>query len=223
MSAPDDKLYLGMNRAVLECVPRDAARVLDLGCGTGTFAEQLKRRSAPATLGVTYSAAEAEQAARHMDEVRVADLNTFDFKGIGDFDCVVMSHVLEHLYHPADVLARLRCVLRPVATLVIALPNVLMWKQRIQFLRGRFRYQDFGLMDRTHYRFFDSQTAAEMVRESGYTLLRRADEGHFPLPGIRRLLGGGAAALDRAATRRWPGLFADQFILIAGHAKVESA
>ena len=41
-------------------------------------------------------------------EVIIADLETCDFRDLGEFDCVICSHVLEHLRNPADVLARLR-------------------------------------------------------------------------------------------------------------------
>lgn len=213
----NDKLYSGINRPVLDCIPATARRVLDLGCGTGALAEALKRRTASvAVVGVTYSEAEAAAAAPRLDEVRVADLNDFDFQGLGTFDCAVLSHVLEHLYHPANVLARLRGVLAPDAVVVVALPNILMLRQRLQFLLGRFRYQDYGVMDRTHYRFFDTETAAALLRDAGYRLVGRADEGHLPLPLLRRLLGGAwAGAVDRFATRARPGLFADQFVLIA--------
>jgi 2-polyprenyl-3-methyl-5-hydroxy-6-metoxy-1,4-benzoquinol methylase len=210
-----EKTYTSINVPVLRCVPQDASRVLDLGCGTGAFAAELKKRSSLELVGVTYSSVEGQEASQCMDRVVVADLNTFDFSDLGTFDCVVMSHVLEHLYDPAGLLVRLKAALSPGAIVIIALPNILAWRQRIQFLLGRFRYADYGPMDRTHFRFFDAVTATQLLRDGGYELVRTAHAGHFPQPGLRRLSGAMSRAVDRLATRNMPGLFADQFILVA--------
>jgi 2-polyprenyl-3-methyl-5-hydroxy-6-metoxy-1,4-benzoquinol methylase len=215
MSERIDKIYSSVNRRVLDCVPAGARRVLDVGCGDGSFAQELKRRTAASVVGLTHSAAEAEIASQWIDRVEVTDLNTYDFKNIGTFDCAILSHVLEHLYHPEEVLGRMRVALDPGAIVIVALPNVLIWKQRMQFLLGRFEYQEYGVMDRTHYRFFNSASASQLLQRSGYELIARVDEGHFPLRGIRRVLPGLSRRMDRAVARALPGLFADQFVLVA--------
>ena len=70
-------------------------------------------------------------------------------------------------------------------------------------------------MDRTHFRFFDWETARELVEGAGFSVTRRIADGYLPLPLIRRLLGRLVAPLDRAASRLLPGLFSNQFILLA--------
>ena len=91
------------------------------------------------------------------------------------------------------------------------LPNVLFWKQRLEFLRGRFRYTDGGLTDRTHVRFFDWDSAEQLVRQAGFEVIERAADGVLPLS---RLFGPALAArMNRAALRRCPGLFGVQFVL----------
>jgi hypothetical protein len=97
--------------------------------------------------------------------------------------------------------------------LLVAVPNALELRTRIAFLMGRFRYRDSGILDRTHYRFFDWQTSFELVRDAGFDVDVRTATGFCPLPGLRRLLGGVAQKLDDAAARRFPGLLAMQFIL----------
>ena len=59
-------------------------------------------------------------------------------------------------------------------------------------------------MDRTHVRFFDHITAAELIGESGYELIRRADVGHFPQPGFRRILPALSRSMDNAMTALSP-------------------
>lgn len=204
-------IYQSINRAVFERIPRAARSLLDVGCGGGVFGAAVKSARACAVVGVTYSEAEAVQARERLDRVVVADLNDFEPAGLGTFDCIVCSHVLEHLHDPQQVLSRLRACLAPGGVLLVALPNVLFWKQRLEFLRGRFRYTEGGLMDRTHVRFFDWHSADQLVRDAGFEVIERVADGVFPLS---RLFGSALAArINRAALRRFPGLFGVQFVL----------
>jgi hypothetical protein len=72
--------------------------------------------------------------------------------------------------------------------IIVALPNVLHWKQRLEFLKGHFKYTEGGLMDRTHFRFFDWQTAQDLLTQSGYQITQAEADGSFPLPVLRKLL-----------------------------------
>lgn len=201
--------YGAVNLPVLNRVPVKARRVLDLGCGTGEFGRVLKEKNACEVVGVTHSGAEAEAAFEHLDRVLVQDLNHFEPAGLGKFECVVCSHVLEHLYRPEEFLPSLKNSLAPDGLLIVALPNVLQWRQRFEFLRGNFRYTDGGLMDRTHYRFYDWSTAHALLSGSGYEVLESEACGGFPMS---RYLAGLGGWLDRAALRFAPGAFGAQFV-----------
>lgn len=206
-------LYGAVNREVLARVPAGAARVLDVGCGTGALGRELKAvRAGREVVGVTHSEDEAGEARRHLDGVLVRDLNEFDPREAGSFDCVVCSHVLEHLYRPERLLGALRGALAEGGRLVVALPNTLHWRQRVEFARGRFRYTDGGLMDATHYRFYDWTTARSLLVGSGFALDAAEACGGFPLSRFVPLAG---RALDRAALSAAPGLFGFEFVFVA--------
>jgi 2-polyprenyl-3-methyl-5-hydroxy-6-metoxy-1,4-benzoquinol methylase len=204
--------YDSLNRPVFDLIPTTARRVLDVGCGVGTLGRAVKARQPSEVVGLTFSSAEAERAGGALDQVVVQDLEAFDPTGLGTFDCVVCSHVLEHLRHPERVLAAVRPLLTSGGCLVVALPNVLVWRQRVRFALGRFRYTDGGLMDRTHFRFFDWKSAQEVVTAAGYTVRSAKADGGFPgsrfLPGVGKLI-------DRGALKLFPGLFGWQVILSA--------
>lgn len=205
-------IYQSVNQAVFRRIPTTTRRLLDIGCGGGVFGAAVKAALPCAVVGVTYSEAEAQQARERLDRVEVVDLNHGDLSALGQFDCIVCSHVLEHLQDPQQVLTQLQRCLTPGGTLLVALPNVLFWKQRLQFLRGRFRYTDGGLMDRTHLRFFDGHSAASLVRSSGFNVRECAADGIFPLS---RLLGRTLSAwVDRHALSLFPGVFGVQFVLV---------
>lgn len=208
------KVYSGVNVALLRQVPADSVQILDVGCGTGALAKRIKTGRQCFIVGITHSHQEAVLARQCLDEVFVVDLNHFDPHPFSLFDCIICSHVLEHLYKPEDVLRSMLPLLRDGGTLIVALPNVLHWRQRLEFLGGRFRYQDFGLLDRTHFRFFDWVTARQLVECAGYRVTQHLADGHFPLPLLRKWTGM-AEFVDRLALRALPGLFGWQIILIA--------
>lgn len=209
-------LYAGVNESVLAFVPLLATRILDVGCGTGVLGERLCRERERTVVGITYSAEEASSAAHRLSRVICADLNTFDFCELGNFDCIILSHILEHLYSPEDMLEKLKGHLEPHGVIIVALPNVLWWKQRLQFLFGRWRYQDWGILDRTHFRFFDLYSSRDLLQQAGYEVLRTRRDGPFPFTGpIRRFVGPLATRMDRMVCALVPGLFAFQVIYLA--------
>jgi SAM-dependent methyltransferase len=151
-----------------------------------------------------------------LSKVYCADLTTFDFRSLDKFDCVILSHILEHLYSPEELLERLKNVLEPRSVIVVALPNIVWWKQRLQFLIGKWRYQDWGILDRTHFRFFDRHSSAELLEGSGYEILQRKYYGPFPMGSALRIsVGAGAEKADLLASRWMPGLLATQFVYLA--------
>lgn len=204
-------IYQSINQAVFQRIPPGTRTLLDIGCGGGVFGAAAKAALSCNVVGVTYSEAEARQARLRLDRVEVADLNTCDLAALGEFDCVVCSHVLEHLHEPRQVLSRLRACLKADGTLLVALPNVLFWKQRLEFLRGRFRYTEGGLMDRTHVRFFDWDSAAQLVEDAGFAVRERCADGGVPLSS--RLGPALSKAIDRHGLARFPGVFGFQFVL----------
>lgn len=208
--------YDGLNISILRQFPIGVRRVLDLGCGTGALGAALKQRAALEVVGVTFSQDEAKEARKRLNKVVVADLEEFgDGLELGRFDAVVCSHVLEHLRQPQQLLRQLHNCLSPRGILFIALPNVLYWKQRLPFLFGRFRYTAGGLMDSTHYRFYDWQSATQLVESAGYEIIKRTADGSFPQPYLRKVIPSLSEWIDAAACHFFPGLFGHQFVILA--------
>lgn len=205
-------VYESVNPVVLARIPAGARSLLDVGCGSGALGAAAKSERELQVTGVTHSAAETGLARLRLDAVVQADLNDFDPQPLGRFDCIVCSHVLEHLADPGTVLRRLRGSLAAGGVLVVALPNVLFWKQRLEFMRGRFRYAEGGLMDRTHLRFFDWCSAAELIEDAGFVIEERIADGGLPLSS--RLGQRCSRVLDREAASRFPGLFGFQFVFV---------
>jgi SAM-dependent methyltransferase len=210
-------MYQAINQSLQSYLPDNARRILDIGCGAGNLGKFIKEDRECEVVGITYSHAEAELAARVLDRALVVDLNTSVLpKDIGQFDCIICSHILEHLYEPQDFLIKLHHYLTADGKIIVALPNVLHWKQRVIFMKGDFKYTEGGLMDRTHFRFFDWQTARDLLMQSGYQVLCAEADGCLPLPAIRKIMPLKLSnGLDRIALTKFPGLFGFQFVFLA--------
>src|SRR5262249_4255835 len=78
---------------------------------------------------------------------------------------------LEHLVDPWAVLKRQARLLKPDGQVIACIPNVQHWSMAVRVLRGDWVYEDSGLMDRTHLRYFSLETIVELFRSWGLHVL----------------------------------------------------
>jgi SAM-dependent methyltransferase len=212
-----DRVYANEGNApLLALLPGRPGRALDCGCGAGDNARLLRSRGWVVT-GVTLSPEEQRAAAAHCDRVVVADLEQPLPESLGEgYDLVLLSHVLEHLVHPENLLASVKRVLAPDGVAAVALPNVLFYPIRLKALLGRFEYTRDGIVDETHVRFYTFASGAELLRRHGFEPIEMRAEGGVPLWKLRQLLPGSwASRLSDWACRRWPSLFGRQSLYLA--------
>jgi 2-polyprenyl-3-methyl-5-hydroxy-6-metoxy-1,4-benzoquinol methylase len=89
------------------------------------------------------------------------------------YDCIVLADVLEHLVDPWSLLGRARQMLAPGGCVVASIPNVRNIGLIFNLLaRGRWRYEDSGLLDRTHLRFFTRTEIHELYASAGLVIER---------------------------------------------------
>lgn len=167
---PYDFTTLGpAHRAVVGRVPR-GSRVLELGCATGYLTRALLERGC-AVVAVDNDAAALSRARGTGVTALLLDLEhaaaLVELTPYGPYDVIVCADVLEHLRDPTGVLAALAALLRPGGSVVVSLPNVGFWRNRLALLRGRWDYTDQGILDRTHLRFFTPATARVMATDAG--------------------------------------------------------
>lgn len=210
-------VYSAFNIDVFREIPSNLNTLLDVGCGSGQMGLALKQLNTQTFItGVTYSADEKLVAEQYLDSVLICDLNNILPKFDSTFDCILFSHILEHTYNPSKILFHFKQYLSPGGKIIIALPNILYYKQRLEFLKGNFIYsKSGGLMDITHFRFFDWQTAQQLVLDAGLNLNSIKATGNFPLGFFRKQFPQLATKIDNFFLRRFPGLFGFQFLLVA--------
>ena len=149
---------IGPNRSVLDC-----------GCSSGKIAGLLARQGSRVT-GIEMNPDRAAQAEASCERVIRGDLTapeTWAQLQGKSFNVILLSHVLEHVTDPLQVIRNALRHLVSGGRVVAVLPNVANWRIRLQLLLGRWEYQAEGILDRTHLRFYTLDTAAQFLRSAG--------------------------------------------------------
>ncbi len=164
-----------IDRKQLAMIP-EGSRVLEIGCATGYMGEYLVRDRRCDVLGVEPEAEQAEAARRRglevitgsIGEAATARLLDAHVRERGGFGVIFMSQVIEHLAWPDRVLRLLPRWLARDGCLVISTCSVVHWTIRLQVLRGRWQYQDYGILDNSHLRFFTIDSLRRLLESCGY-------------------------------------------------------
>jgi 2-polyprenyl-3-methyl-5-hydroxy-6-metoxy-1,4-benzoquinol methylase len=183
------------NPELLSWVSSGSRTVLDVGCGAGDNARLLKHRGNIVD-GITLSEHEAHIAQPYMRKVYVHNLESGlpDATLDGSYDYALCSHVIEHICYPDKLLADIRRCLKPGGQLIVALPNLLYYKYRVRLVLGHFEYENSGIMDNTHFRWYTFATAKRLLADSGFVQIH--------------------TYADKWACKISPGLFGYQLVLI---------
>jgi SAM-dependent methyltransferase len=144
---------------------RRGLRVLDAGCGFATTSARIQQLGNEVT-GIEESAVACEVAAKRLARVVNADLQQADL-GDEQFDVLIFADVLEHVPWPVGVLKKYLRWLKPDGSVIVSLPNVGLWSVRFAHLFGRWEYEETGVLDRTHLRFFTRKSARWLLAECG--------------------------------------------------------
>ncbi len=151
-----------------ELVPPDAARVLDVGCACGGLGLTLKNRGVGHVAGIEYDERAAIDARTVLDEVWIGDAGALKLPHPpGWFDTLVFADVLEHLADPLAALRHLTSYLKPGGRVVASIPNVGHASVLKGLLEGCWTYQESGILDRTHLRFFTLLEIARLFEQAG--------------------------------------------------------
>lgn len=169
----------GVHRKIIQFVGKNK-KVLDVGCGAGYLGEVLKKNGCY-VVGIESDCGRAKQAEKVLDKLIIADVEELDKQTGMDnfFDVIVLADILEHLKRPDIFLVKFKKYLNNDGYLVISVPNIARLDVRLKFLFGKFNYEDGGIMDKTHLRFFTKESACKLLRECGYSVEKIDYSGFF--------------------------------------------
>jgi 2-polyprenyl-3-methyl-5-hydroxy-6-metoxy-1,4-benzoquinol methylase len=169
-----DNYHNSQRPDMLRFLPEEARIILEVGCGEGGFGELIKKQRDAEVWGIELFPKAAEKARYRLDRVFVGNIETDRFDLPEEyFDCIVFNDVLEHLYDPWDVLKRVKILLKNNGYVLASIPNIRYYGQiKNLVLKGEWEYENWGLMDRTHLRFFTLKSMRKMFEQCAYSNIR---------------------------------------------------
>lgn len=143
---------------------------LDIGCGKGRLGTFLKNQIAAKVTGIEIFSEYAAEASKCLDAVMCGNIEELDLSAYAaQFDYVIFSDSLEHLLDPESALLKAKTMLCPDGALLLSIPNVRNFRVTIPLVVfGKFEYQDEGLLDRTHLRFFTRSSITNLLHKCGF-------------------------------------------------------
>ena len=149
-------------------------RVLEIGCGPGSITKILAEQGGCKVTGLELDPEAIKKVAQYCVKVMQADLNSSEWPQLlknDKFDVVVAADVLEHLYDPWKSLQRMVPLINDSGYIVISLPHVGHAAVASCLINGDFDYRDWGLLDRTHIRFFGLKNIEDLFAQANLKII----------------------------------------------------
>lgn len=135
-------------------------RLLDIGCGDGSFMEFMNRYGWE-TSGIDFDPKAINTAKLKNINVKLGTLEEQKFSD-NYFDVITLSHVIEHVYDKVKLLKECYRILKPGGKVVVSTPNTQ------SLCHNKFKENWRGLEPPRHIHLFSPQTIVNMVKKSGF-------------------------------------------------------
>lgn len=149
-------------------------RVLELGSGPGMITRLLKANNCH-IVALELDEKAIEIVSQFCDQVHRCNLNDSDWPSKVNqsekFEVIVAGDVLEHLYDPWTTLSNLQPLLASGGSIVLSLPHVGHNAVIACLMAGDFGYQPWGLLDKTHIRFFGIANIQQLFDGAGFKIV----------------------------------------------------
>jgi 2-polyprenyl-3-methyl-5-hydroxy-6-metoxy-1,4-benzoquinol methylase len=161
-------------------VPGDQ-RILDLGCGKGAITAYIHSRGHP-IIGLDFAADAIAYAHAHFPDVPVHLASVYDdIRGTyGEFDIVLSTEVIEHLYDPLAYAKTIRSVLKPGGLAIVSTPYHGYLKNLMLALAGKWDEHHSPNRLHGHIKFFSVRTLQTLLEAADLAVLKMERVGRVP-------------------------------------------
>lgn len=147
--------------------------LLEVGCGYGYLLEEAKAYFSR-RVGTDFSPQGVQLASEKADEVYEGGIE--QIPAAARFDCVIATHVIEHIYQPLEFVKQLISRTKPGGTVVLAAPDM---GGMLRKMMGH-RWASFKIPE--HVIYFDAVTLSALMRQAGLVDIEKLPYPHaFPL------------------------------------------
>lgn len=154
---------------------RPGSRVLEIGAGPGSITRHLSGTLNCDVVALEIDPTAIEKLRPFARSVFAADLNDAGwaqmvFDREGKFDFVIAADVLEHVYDPWAVLGGMKTLLNDTGSVILSLPHVGHAAVAACLIDEDFEYRRWGLLDKTHVRFFGIKNVQALYQSQGMAI-----------------------------------------------------
>ena len=163
--------YQHSREDLIPFIPENYGKVLEIGCGEGKFWNLLKPE------GIEIWGIEPNPAAASKARTRAHKILEGTFEQCLDqlpdayFDLIICNDVIEHMPDHDWFFEQIKQKMTPDARLIGSMPNVRYYQTlRSLIFKKDWPYEDAGVLDRTHLRFFTARSMQRTFREHDFTI-----------------------------------------------------
>ncbi|MCA0906800.1 class I SAM-dependent methyltransferase [Ruegeria marisrubri] len=154
---------------------KPGSKVLEIGAGPGSITRHLSGTLECDVVALEIDPSAIEKLKPFARSVYPMDLNDASWSDIvrekdGVFDYVIAADVLEHVYDPWSVLSGMKSLLNDTGSVILSLPHVGHAAIAGCLVDEDFEYRDWGLLDRTHVRFFGIKNVQHLLNSQGMSI-----------------------------------------------------
>jgi 2-polyprenyl-3-methyl-5-hydroxy-6-metoxy-1,4-benzoquinol methylase len=161
--------YHWVRREIEPLLPRNPSRVLEVGAGAGATLKWIKALNPETeTTAVEINSALLHELKQNVDVPIIGPVDEA-IPQLKTYDLILLLDVLEHLADPTATLGQLSKLLKIGGQVIVSVPNVAHLSVSVPLLLARrFDYQDAGILDRTHMKFFVENTAVKLLNDANF-------------------------------------------------------
>jgi SAM-dependent methyltransferase len=150
--------------------------VLEIGAAYGETLYHLKEKGiAKRAVGVDiFEDTNGAERYKPIDKFLFGNIENEDYPDFeNSFDLILLPDVLEHLEEPLEVLKKVDSYLRKGGTVVVSMPNIRHYSAFYRiFVKGGFDYDESGIFDYTHKRFYCRRNIEDLLKKAGFRILK---------------------------------------------------
>ena len=146
----------------------DEFSVLEVGCGLGETLAKIKYNFPNASVSGIEIVDNIASLGNNRFDIISGDIETMSLNK--KYDIILFPDVLEHLRYPENILVSVKNNLKTNGYIISSIPNLMNASIIYGLLHGFFTYQDAGILDNTHLRFFTLHEIYGMFDRAGYEI-----------------------------------------------------
>ena len=173
------KYYEGNRPEIVKFLPPTYSKVLEIGCGDASFRNNLNENC-------EYWGVEPAKLSTQMDSNTVHRIlagyfdDVYDDLPDGYFDLVICNDVIEHVPDHDSFFCKIKLKMTSDGTIIGSIPNVRYFDNLLNLLRNKdWEYQDSGILDRTHLRFFTEKSLLNVFKKNGFVVEEYSGVNNF--------------------------------------------